>query len=183
VAPERIERGIDYSLNEEDSRLLGNALSRGSVFINELYMRWDAINYNWSRWVLNYDSDRQEQLLSKWLGEITPLRVTFFVLGVGAIIVLILLVGLVWRPRRGHRHPADIQFLRFDRKLARVGLRRAKGEAPRVFAQRVINQYPELAEQVNLITQLYEWIRYSDCQIAISELTMAVNRFRPSRKS
>lgn len=184
VAPERIERGIDYSLSEEDSRLLGNALSRNSKFINDLYLRWDAINYNWSRWVLNYDNDKQNRLLEKWLGtNITPMRIAIFVVSVGAVIVLVLLILLMWRTQKVSREPADNYYLAFSHKLARIGMVRSIGEAPWAFAQRVNQQYPRLTEQVNNITQLYEWISYDNQQAALSELASAVRQFSPSKKA
>src|SRR5690606_34159588 len=97
VAPDRIERGIDYSLNEEDSLLLGNSFARHSDWINQLSMRWDVINYNWSRWVLNYNRDKQQQFWSSWLGGLEPWRITLFILGVGAVILLALSANLLLR--------------------------------------------------------------------------------------
>lgn len=179
VAPERIERGIDFSLNAEDSRLLGNAFSRQSRWIYELQMRWDAVNYQWTRWVLNYDNARQEQLLSQWLGGMEPWRLTAFVLGSGALLMLSLSVRLLWRRRR-HHDPADQQYLRFSQKLAPLGLARRRGEAPRDHARRVAETRPDLARAARSIAGFYELVHYAGNRNALPDLQRAVHQFKPS---
>lgn len=182
VAPDRIERGIDHSLNEADRRLLGNPYARGSAWINRLNMRWDAVNYHWSRWVLNYDSERQQNLLSRWLGGFDPWRIALFTLGAGGIILLSLTLGLMLQ-RRDYRYPADYHYLRFSRKLERAGLPRNVGESPQTFARRVIAARPELADRINHITRLYELANYADKPAAIRELGRAVTAFSAGRRA
>lgn len=181
VAPERIERGIDFSLSEEDSLLLGNLFARRSSVLNQLSMRWDAVNYHWSRWVLNYDNSRQQQLLSSWLGGTDLWRIALLVLVVGAAILMSLMVNLLWRRRPTFKHREDYYYARFNRKLmARIGLGREVGEAPRDFALRIIAVRPDLSESINQITKLYELASYSGNQHALADLARAVTRFSPA---
>jgi transglutaminase-like putative cysteine protease len=179
VAPERIERGIDFSLNEQDSELLGNTLSRRSAFFNQLTLRWDAINYQWSRWVLNYNSAQQQRFFSDWLGGVDLWRILLFAMGAGGAIFLAWIYS--WsRTKRIHRYPGDEYYLRFVRKLERVAMVRQKGETPNAFAERVIATHPEWASPVTHITQLYVLGNYGDNRAAIADLANAVRGFKPT---
>src|SRR5690606_19479857 len=99
VAPDRIERGIDYSLSDADAELLGNALSRNFGLIADLAMRWDAFNYHWSRWVLNYDARLQQQLFGQWIKGVDLWKLTLVCLGIAGAIVLVLAIWLLRSPR------------------------------------------------------------------------------------
>ncbi len=178
VAPERIERGIDYSLSDEDAELLGNSLARSSSFIGDLALRWDALNYQWARWVLNYDAGRRQHLLGRWLGNTDAWRVTLMLLGAGGVIILGLALYLLRQPT-APLSPWDRQYRYFQRKLARVGLVRAAGEAPRDFAHRVASLHPQLAPELERITRLYELAAYSGNPQVVPDLTRAVQAFKP----
>lgn len=182
VAPERIERGIDYSLSEEDSRLLGNSFARSSAWISQLSMRWDVINYNWSRWVLNYNQDQQHRFWRSWLGGLEPWRITLFVLGFGALILLLLSASFMWR-RKPVQRPCDYQYRRFSKKLSRLGLARAIGESPHDYAKRVVRERPHLAGPVNRITLLYELANYAENRAALADLASAIRQFTPRTSS
>ncbi len=178
VAPERIERGIDYSLNDADSRLLGNALARRSNLVNQLAMYWDAVDYNWTRWVLSYNSTRQQQLLGSWFDDFNSRKL----IGWLSFAVGFIAVGWLWllyRGRRMFRFPADRYYLRYAQKLARVSLARASGETPHQYAQRVSIARPDLKAEVQAITTLYEASNYAGNEQVVGDLARAVRRFSP----
>lgn len=178
VAPERIERGIDYSLNEVDSRLLGNALARRSTLINQLSMYWDAVDYNWTRWVLSYNSSRQQELLGNWFADVNSRKLMVWL----SFAVGCALIGWLWviyRGRRIFQFPADRYYLRFAQKLARVSLAREVGESPQEYAARVGTARPDLKTDVQRITTLYEVSNYGGNDKVVDDLARAVRRFSP----
>lgn len=177
VAPERIEQGVDFSLDEEDVRLLDNSFIGGMSLFNHLRLRWEGFNYLWSRWVLGYNADTQRAFLSRWLGDIDIWRLALFVMVSGAFILGTIALFMLWGQRRHYRYPADRYYQRYCNKLARQGLVRHAGEAPRDYARRVIQARPELAHHVNRITELYEAVSYSGDALALPDLKQAVIRF------
>lgn len=173
VAPERIEQGLDDSLSTEQEYLEGE-FGGDIALLNQLRLRWDLVNYRWSRWVLEYDQGLQSDLLSDWLGGTDPWRIALFVvLGGGFVMGLIVLV-LLWRQRARYAHPGDRYYALFCRKLARQGLARHSGEAPRDYARRVSEHNPALADQVRRVTHCFELVNYAGNRAALADLRRAV---------
>ncbi len=162
VAPERVERGIDLSPQEEGMAVRFE-LQRNPL-LNTLWrgMRhgWDAVNTRWNEWVLGFDAGRQSDLLS-WLslGGLTWQSVAIGLLTVIGVILCLLVLRLLNAERRGN-DPVTRLYQRFCRKLARRGLARAAHEGPEDYARRVSRVRPELAHQVRTISALYIALRY-----------------------
>ena len=96
-------------------------------WMNTLRLRWDSLNYGWQRWVLNYQDEQQSQMLQRWFGKLDGQA-----LGLGLVAVLGLLTGILalvlFKPWRRGKDVQQRQFDRFERLLARQGIRRHKGE-------------------------------------------------------
>ena len=95
VAPERVERGLRAALEEGDS---GDALGgiqldgfAGSGLLGVMREWADYVDFRWQTWVLSYDSQLQLSVLSKLLGQVTPLRVA-----VTLMVSVALPAGAVW---------------------------------------------------------------------------------------
>lgn len=177
VAPERVEQGLDDSLSGE-ADYLERDFGSDIELLNQLRLRWDLVNYRWSRWVLEYDQGLQSELLSDWLGGTDPWRIALFVvLGGGSVVGLIVLV-LLWRQRARYAYPGDRYYALFCRKLARKGLARQSGEAPRDYARRVAEESPALADQVRRVTHYYELVSYAGNRAALADLRNAVRRVK-----
>lgn len=156
VAPERIELSVSDLLRSRnrllaDSPLAGAGLGSAS-WLRHLRLQLDYYDYLWAKWVLGYDL-HQEQLLRGWLGAWNPWRVSLFVLAAGTLALVPVLIGQLRLGRRPPRPPLERLFEGLTRKLARRGLVRRTGEAPRSLAVRVAREQPALAEQVTAIAE------------------------------
>lgn len=181
VAPERIEQGVESSLDEADNLLLGNALGRRFALLGNLQLRWDALNYRWQLWVMGYDSAAQQAFLSRWLGRVTGWQLTLLVmLLVGVVAGLILLPLLLRRPSKSLPAP-ELAYARLCRKLERVGLARHMGESPRQYAARVARLRPDLAADITRLTDLFERANYAGSASALTHLQTQLRRFKPRR--
>ncbi len=92
VAPNRIERGIQESLPETE-RFLVN--SSGWISFTGLTNFWEEANFNYTKWVIGFDRDRQKELLKNLgLDGLNP----FTALGWMLIAVTLsgALMGLAW---------------------------------------------------------------------------------------
>jgi transglutaminase-like putative cysteine protease len=190
IAPERIERGLEFSLGGEEGFLSGSPLSplryRNVAWLNLLRLRLDALNYSWQRMVMEFDSAKQYNLLSGLIGEISPARIATLV---GAIWLLVLgpvLYTLLRRQAVEKLDPATQSYLEFCVRLADQGCAREPRETPADFARRATLQRPEWGAQVAAITSVYEDISYlppqANPELQLQQLRKLVRAFRPRKK-
>ena len=180
VAPERIERGFEAAFAESEA--LPGALRRESELFWQANMLWDNLNAEWNDWVVQFDRAAQESVLTG-LGFDDPDWRAFAAALVGGlgIAVGILVLWLAWELRPRATDPAVAAYGRFQRRLARRGIERSPGEAPRDFAQRVRRLRPDLSLPALAITETYLRLRYGPAPAAgdLRMLRTLVGRFRP----
>jgi hypothetical protein len=160
-------------------------LSWLSAAWHNVKLGWDNVNHFWNMWIIGYNNKKQNSFMS-WLGlgdfGWQGLAIVLF----SGLFVLVLLVAFHLLYRNQHAgDPVQKSYLRFCRKLERIGVRKSHNEGAAHFAQRVISQRPELSAPVTAITRLYNTIRYAehdaDDKQAEHELREAVNGFHPQR--
>ena len=175
VAPNRIEQGLDDALSEEEKGLVQSPWS-GSEFLWRLQMQWDAATYLWQRWVLSYDEEAQEGLLRRWLGGSEPWRIALWLIGAG-LVAAALFAWLMSHRRQLHPlRPEARLMLKLERKLAGRGFKRAPGEAPGAFLQRVGTQVSGLQQPLAEIYQHYEAIAYREQQVLLEPLKRLIQK-------
>lgn len=163
VSPLRIERGVESALATGEF-LAQSPLSlnryRTLGWLNRLRLRGDELNYAWTRWVVNYRDETQADVLRGLLGEISPWRIALFLVGGGAVVLLIVAGALLGRQVFGERLPSEQRlYARFCRRLEREGFTRPPGMAPGDFARRVLAERPQWRE-VREITECFEALSY-----------------------
>jgi transglutaminase-like putative cysteine protease len=180
VAPERIEQGVEHSLSDDDTQLLGNSLSRQFAWLARAQMRWDALNYRWQLWVMGYDKAAQQAFLSRWLGGVAPWQIMLLLLGGVALVMGVLLLPLRAKRKPAGR-PAERAYARACRALAAQGVVRQAGESAPAFAARVARLRPDIAPQFTVLSELFEQALYAHSSGALTRLERAVKRFKPRR--
>ncbi|SDX71081.1 Transglutaminase-like enzyme, putative cysteine protease [Pseudomonas kuykendallii] len=181
VAPTRIEQGLEEAVAGERSFLQGSLFSalryRSIGWMNQLRLSWDNLNYGWQRWVLAYQGEEQANLLQRWFGAFDTRLLLIALVGGGGLILSGVALGLL-KPWRRERDPQQRVFLGFERLLARHGLRRARGEGPRAFAERAATALPQQAESIRAFLRVYEAQRYAGRPGAVGELRQALTGLR-----
>lgn len=185
VAPERISEGIREALAAEGSFLERNplALSRyGHWQVAQwLRLRIDEINYNWQRWVVQYDNESQLKLFQRWYEDLDLRTLGLWLLGVLLALMAIFLGYVLWKERSVEEDPVKRLYRLFERKMARRGLRRRPGETPRQFAQRPADHFPPIAGEIRQIEAQLEDVLYADGQSASSVLPVLRKSIRRLR--
>ncbi len=157
VAPERIELGLANSVAEADT--LPTMVRRDGGMMRALGLRWDAVNAYWDRWVLAYGPNLQQQLMQH-LG-LDSTRRMVLTLAAGLIACLLLIaVSVLWRRPSRPTDPAAAAWDALQRRLARSGIPRLPGEGPRHYAERAMQQRPDLGDQLQLALAAYLRLRY-----------------------
>lgn len=163
VAPQRIENGLEHAVDANEF-LAQTPLSmnrfRGVNWLNGIRLRVDAINYGWTRWVVNYRDDTQSFVLRELLGEISPLRLTLLLVGGGASIMFVVACALFGKYLFGVRLPPEQRYYaQFCTRLARRGYPRPFAMAPGDYARWVLQQQPQW-HVVKEITTCFEALNY-----------------------
>lgn len=181
VAPERIERGLEEALSEEDGFLDDQPFSplryRELAWLNQLRMSWENLNYGWQRWVLGYQGEQQLKLLQNWFGSLDWQRLALALVGTGGVLLGLLALWLL-KPWQQRADPQRQVFRKFERLLARHEMRREAGEGPRSFALRAARQLPEQAAQIEAFARCFEQQRYAGEPVSPAALHRALSDLR-----
>ena len=158
IAPERIEQeiNIDQLVPGGAITYLSTSASAQEAFnwLKQTRQLWGHVDYQWHRWVINYDNSRQSSFLSS--------------LGVADIKAMIAWMGgitglLAWFLLHQTQKTTDEVLLIYDRfckKLGKRGLSRSTGEGAKDFAERAKSKLPEQATKIDRITALFIKLRY-----------------------
>lgn len=174
VNPSRVELG--------GARQGGNQSGWGRF--GTVLMSWDALQNAWNRWVLSYDSERQEILMERmgadrgdWGGRLLFAGALAGALGLGAAIAL----ASGWRRPRSR---AEAAWRRFRRKLARAGLATPASAGPVDLTERAVAAWPGQADNIRTIQSSYVALRYRPAPAdgAIDSLESSVRQLRLRRR-
>jgi transglutaminase-like putative cysteine protease len=176
VAPNRIEQGMNEALGEGDQELVANAW-QSSQFLYNLQLRWDAATYTWQRWVLNYDSEAQEGLISRLLGGTEGWRITLWLIGLGLIGAALFAWALVRSHKGPELRPESLAAKKLEHKLAQLGYKRKTGETLGDFIHRVLYSEPQLKNALTNIAHLFEQVAYQNQTGQLPELQQAIKQF------
>nr|WP_298137929.1 DUF3488 and DUF4129 domain-containing transglutaminase family protein [uncultured Pseudomonas sp.] len=173
VAPERIEQGLEAAVASERSFLEDSPFSplryRQLTWLNQLRLGWDNLNYGWQRWVLGYQGAQQLKLLQRWFGSLDSGLLVLSLVGGGGLLMALLALWL-FKPWQREHDPQRRLYRRFERLLARHGVRRFAGEGPRAFADRAAQALPAQAHAIEAFYVAFEAQRYAGQHAPPSEL-------------
>lgn len=163
VAPARIHQGLQQAV-EEESFLANNQLARLQQIplFAELRTLYSLMDYQWSRWVLGFDAERQQNLLALMLGKVTTQRIMYLMLGICLLIALLLALYFIphWQRKRA---PAELRwYLQVVSKVEQLcGLQR-QNDGPQAFAQRAKAKLPApCAERFIAISNAFIALQYA----------------------
>lgn len=169
VAPERIEQSV------QDAFRTGNSFSNESGFLANAFMvraslqhqwlqqlRWqyDALNFSWHRWVLNFHG-HQLDILNDLLGGMSILKMLLLFLVPSAAVLALVIFSLLLAKRQPV-DPVEGALAKLDRRLAKLGLQRSVGETVLNHADRVADVIPAIAGDIREVARCYARIRYAE---------------------
>ena len=166
ISPERIEFGMDairelWENDLLDSNNRGNALTdflnpTGTALVwKNMVETWSNVQYQWKKWVVEYDFETQQELLSKFgLHAKNSLYSLLLILSTGVFGVLIF---YFWQliPKSIKRTELQRLYMQFIAKAKKAGVDRNLSDTPSEFANKVIRSHPYAKTQIELITRVY----------------------------
>jgi transglutaminase-like putative cysteine protease len=154
VAPDRIERGAEAAFGSSseagDSPFIPEGIRSLTWVMDALYYL-DSLEYRWNVLVLSYDANRQSELLTDLLGEVTPTRIAVAVTMAGALAIGLAGLGTLLGAWRDRRTPLLRLHDGFAATFSAAGLPRAPEESPRRYAERLVAAWPALEADIRLI--------------------------------
>jgi transglutaminase-like putative cysteine protease/uncharacterized membrane protein len=169
VSPDRIEFGLQQAMQEEGSFLADSpfALARlaNIAWLNNIRLFLADIDYNWSRWVLGFNNERQRDLFKSIIGKLTPERLS--ILGVAIVLTIALLLSLFFLPHWLQNRLGTTQrlYLKALGAFEKAGTQRATWQGPSAFSQQISEHFSHnISDPFAHITQLYLRLTYQNNQ-------------------
>lgn len=166
VNPARVESGFTDSLLQEHEALSSGFFSRPSIKA----MRWlmalkgqiDALDYQWTRWVIGYSAKEQNNFLSELKHVLLTLKNLMYFIG---IFILVICIYLIVRrfPIRNKQEP--LWFSQYHQVLAvlhTAKLSKLPSQTPMQFAEIVAKKRPDIAEDFSLYSACFCQMAYQN---------------------
>ncbi len=159
VSIERVESGFNAALGNEIEGVQ-HWLSQLPV-IKAAALKWDAMNYKWQSWIIDFDS-RTQQSFWKSIGMQKPR-------GWHIALILVLLCALwtliIVMPgsmlRRRQSDPCERQWSRLQRKFSSQGISQGEHETTTGYIDRLTQRWPQHASLLQKILNAYQQGRFS----------------------
>lgn len=156
AVPGRVESALARALGGDRLPAL---LRTDLEWLRGLRHRWEAVAHSWNVWVLDYNPQRQRELMS-FVGlreaDWRSLTAALF-----ALLGLLTAALLAWSLRRlTPPDPVQKAWMAFCAKLAARGVKRAPHEGPRDYARRAAGALPHSRRAILRIAALYIRLRY-----------------------
>jgi transglutaminase-like putative cysteine protease len=162
VAPQRIEQGaVDFLPQLLTQQNLFNKLEQFSL-IKKLRLNWDQVNYQWHRWVLNYNNSLQLDFVKRLLGGIDAWRIALFILLSVLLVLIPVLLRAYWMSGKTSKDALLNSIGRLEKKLAKSNLHRAKNESLSQYLHRATMQKNLNQRQLLAIEKLANSLLYND---------------------
>jgi hypothetical protein len=135
-------------------------MSLNAAWLRDLRQRYDAFNYAWHRWVLNYQG-QQTDLLKDLLGGSEQWRKILAWLLPMALVFGLLAWGLL-RPRGSKpRDPLERALQQLQQRLAALDAARLPAESVAIWLQRIAAHWPQQRAAMLRLASLDDRQRYA----------------------
>ncbi len=168
INPERVERGFSERLLQEQSDYSNNTFSlhrfRDNAWLNEFRLKMEALDYNWTRWIIGYTADKQNKILQNLMNDIASLKnikwtsVVYYLM----LIFILISVWFIIKKMRTLNQPHNIEQLYQHTilLLANKGLEKPAGMTAQSYVLLVNKQFPDIALIFARFTQIYSMLEY-----------------------
>ena len=160
IAPERIERDVNVDWQTAYGIVGASHFLPLPTYnwLNQTRQLWSNVDYNWQRWVINYDNNSQSNFLSSFGINDIKTMIYWMMANIGLIAAALGWFLLYQKPKAIDK--VLLTYNRFCKKLVKHGLVRGAGEGVKDFAERVKIILPKQAGDIDRITAVFIKLRY-----------------------
>ena len=196
VSPARVQHGIVEAVQAAKmapgetksgiSNLPLGARTKQYPWLHQAMLRWDSVDNGWNQWVIGYNQNKQQTLLSELSGKkITPqtlliwLISAMMLLGLGTLLI-------IYQKNQRKLSPAQRIYQQYLRKCSRIHLYPDPHEGALHFAERVGQALPHWRKELIQLAQIYNALQYSQYKkiadnTLITELKTRIQQFNPNK--
>lgn len=173
VDPERVESGFSSNLMQEYADLSSGLFSTQSLramqWYKQLKMHIDAIDYQWTRWVIGYTGEKQSRVLEQLIAGFTKAKNIFYLLlGLGGIILLINWYKAT-HVKVKNQHEIKQVYLNTLQLMASHGLVKERAMTGQQFTKFIAITRPELLENFAVISDYFDQFFYQNIDNDLSK--------------
>lgn len=174
IVPERIRQSLAASLSRADR----SRLSRGRppTWLQQMANQWQGLDTRWQLWVMQFDSQRQKELLPLWLQGPWQGLIAVLTIGVSLGIAVVFILQLERRDTT-----ADSLRQALNRclwPLRRLQLQPEAGETLASFCQRAGRTDQRLRDPLQQLCALYNGQRFNPGDPAARQVKAEMRRIR-----
>lgn len=163
VAPDRVTMGLDELMRDQGFLAqdpLSLARYRQIPLLNNLRLLLADLDYQWTVWILNYNSSAQQDLLKRWLADGLGGRIALLV--GGSLLAILIAGGIGWLYRPRQRLDPQLQlYQQACQRLARSGWPRQADETPLQYVARLAQIGHPATATMRQLTLRYLQLRYT----------------------
>lgn len=183
VAADRIDFGLEQALAHEGSFMQGQLFSmqkyKNVAWLNQLRITVDSINYQWQRWVLSYDNQRQQGFLEKILGFKNWQQSLYIIAASFVAFFLIASFLLWWKLRAAKPSPFMQAWQKLQNKGQSLGVEIQTGETAGQYCLRLLHAFPHQTDLIEAtakqINQLLYQPQLQDEKTVTEETIQSIN--------
>ncbi|WP_019029007.1 transglutaminase TgpA family protein [Colwellia piezophila] len=183
VDPQRVDSGWSTRLLQEQSALNNDLLSlyqmKNIKWLSALRLQFDALDYQWTRWVIGFNNKQQYDLFKHWFGKMASWKLAL-IMAVSLVVtmaILMLFLHLLNQPKKKSRSLTKWQriYQKSLTQLAKQGLDKPVAMTVNDFSKQVRRECPELAIVFTRLSASYNCLCYQPLSAAKQEeLTLAM---------
>jgi transglutaminase-like putative cysteine protease len=159
VAEARTEQGVVAALPQEERSLVGRSTS-SLAWLRHVKLQWDIVDYRWQRWVLSYDTEKQQSLLIKYFGALTPFTMLLLIFIPLSVVIVVICVSLFGFSGNALDKEKKL-FLILQKRLQGLGVEYQVGDTVSKYCQRAVKKHPALSSVMFIIQNEFENIFYN----------------------
>ena len=164
VDPERVETGFSTNLISQYDDLTAGLFSlqplRAMWWYKQLKMQIDAIDYQWTRWVIGYSGQQQSRFIAQLLASLKQRGDVFYFLLMLAGLILLVYGYKTAQAKVKIDNKINAIYLNTLALMARHNLVKARSMTAQQFTEVIATTRPELSAHFFIISNCFEQLAY-----------------------
>ena len=166
VDPERVESGFSNNLMQEYNHLSSGLFSmqalRSMWWYKQLKMQIDAIDYQWTRWVIGYTGQKQSRVMAKLLASLKEGKNIFYFILTLIVIALFVYVYKSVKAKQRTDDKIKALYLKTLALLAQHNLAKVKSMTAQQFDDFIAKTQPDLSADFSIISRGFTQLAYQN---------------------
>jgi transglutaminase-like putative cysteine protease len=164
VSPERVEQGYSNELFANDIDYASQLFNFARINKNALFMKlkqsFQALDFQWTRWVVSFNADKQSALLQKLVGQMSSLKLALMLLLSFSVVFLLLYLTQYRYKQIQPFTPWLIWQHKLLKCLEKYNIHKKTAQTLQDLTPIIEQQQPQLVHEFTRFVQLFNQLNY-----------------------